>query len=251
MDIAASPPARSTGSPTSRRSRRAGPISTAPPPRRSRRPVIDAITRGYAETYATVHRGVYQRSAEMTLAFEASRRRVAALHQRRRARGDRLRPRRDRGDQPGRAELGPRQSEARRPRPALDARASQQHRALAARRRGDRRGAAHRRPPHRSRRDGGDDPARAQARRARPCLERARLGARRQARGGRSPTRSARSCCSTAARRCRACRSTSPRSIATSTSSPATSSTARPGSACSGRAPRSSTRCRHGRAAAR
>jgi cysteine desulfurase/selenocysteine lyase len=39
--------------------------------------VIDAITRGYAATYATVHRGVYQRSAEMTVAFEASRRRVA------------------------------------------------------------------------------------------------------------------------------------------------------------------------------
>jgi cysteine desulfurase/selenocysteine lyase len=41
------------------------------------RSVIDAIMRGYAESYATVHRGVYQRSAEMTLAFEASRRRVA------------------------------------------------------------------------------------------------------------------------------------------------------------------------------
>jgi cysteine desulfurase/selenocysteine lyase len=41
------------------------------------KPVIDAIARGYAETYATVHRGVYQRSAEMTVAFEASRRRVA------------------------------------------------------------------------------------------------------------------------------------------------------------------------------
>ena len=40
-------------------------------------PVIDAIDRGYSETYATVHRGVYQRSSEMTLAFEASRRRVA------------------------------------------------------------------------------------------------------------------------------------------------------------------------------
>jgi cysteine desulfurase/selenocysteine lyase len=39
--------------------------------------VIDAIARAYGETYATVHRGVYQRSAEMTLAFEASRRRVA------------------------------------------------------------------------------------------------------------------------------------------------------------------------------
>jgi len=39
--------------------------------------VIDAIGRGYSETYATVHRGVYQRSADMTVAFEASRRRVA------------------------------------------------------------------------------------------------------------------------------------------------------------------------------
>ncbi|MBA3676026.1 MAG: cysteine desulfurase [Sphingosinicella sp.] len=39
--------------------------------------VIDAIARAYGETYATVHRGVYQRSAEMTLAFEASRGRVA------------------------------------------------------------------------------------------------------------------------------------------------------------------------------
>ena len=41
------------------------------------RTVIDAIARGYGETYATVHRGVYQRSADMTLAFEASRARVA------------------------------------------------------------------------------------------------------------------------------------------------------------------------------
>ena len=39
--------------------------------------VIDAITRGYDTSYATVHRGVYQRSADMTLAYEAARRRVA------------------------------------------------------------------------------------------------------------------------------------------------------------------------------
>ncbi|MBB5715730.1 aminotransferase class V-fold PLP-dependent enzyme [Sphingomonas aerophila] len=39
--------------------------------------VVDAIARAYGETYATVHRGVYQRSADMTLAFEAARRRVA------------------------------------------------------------------------------------------------------------------------------------------------------------------------------
>ena len=40
-------------------------------------PVIDAITRAYDSTYATVHRGVYQRSADMTLAYEAARKRVA------------------------------------------------------------------------------------------------------------------------------------------------------------------------------
>ena len=39
--------------------------------------VIDAITRAYGETYATVHRGVYQRSADMTLAYEGARRTVA------------------------------------------------------------------------------------------------------------------------------------------------------------------------------
>jgi len=43
------------------------------------KPVIDAIARAYGETYATVHRGVYQRSAEMTLMFEAARRRVAGF----------------------------------------------------------------------------------------------------------------------------------------------------------------------------
>ena len=41
------------------------------------KPVIEAIALAYGETYATVHRGVYQRSADMTLAFEASRKRVA------------------------------------------------------------------------------------------------------------------------------------------------------------------------------
>ena len=40
-------------------------------------PVVNAIDHAYRETYATVHRGVYQRSADMTLAYEAARRRVA------------------------------------------------------------------------------------------------------------------------------------------------------------------------------
>ncbi|OGS49430.1 MAG: cysteine desulfurase [Erythrobacter sp. RIFCSPHIGHO2_12_FULL_63_10] len=41
------------------------------------RQVIDAVVRALGEDYATVHRGVYARSAEMTLAYEAARRRVA------------------------------------------------------------------------------------------------------------------------------------------------------------------------------
>jgi cysteine desulfurase / selenocysteine lyase len=41
--------------------------------------VIDAIARAYGETYATVHRGVYARSADMTVAYEAARRRVATF----------------------------------------------------------------------------------------------------------------------------------------------------------------------------
>ncbi|MGB3807121.1 MAG: cysteine desulfurase, partial [Erythrobacter sp.] len=41
------------------------------------RAVIEAMTRALGEDYATVHRGVYARSAEMTLRYEAARRRVA------------------------------------------------------------------------------------------------------------------------------------------------------------------------------
>ncbi|NBU78826.1 MAG: cysteine desulfurase [Sphingomonadaceae bacterium] len=41
------------------------------------RVVIDAMARALGQDYATVHRGVYARSAHMTLAFEAARQRVA------------------------------------------------------------------------------------------------------------------------------------------------------------------------------
>jgi cysteine desulfurase/selenocysteine lyase len=41
--------------------------------------VIDAITRAYGHDYATVHRGVYERSAAMTQSFEAARGSVASL----------------------------------------------------------------------------------------------------------------------------------------------------------------------------
>ncbi|MFT6473211.1 MAG: cysteine desulfurase/selenocysteine lyase [Qipengyuania sp.] len=40
--------------------------------------VIDAMARALGADYATVHRGVYGRSAQMTLGYEAARRRVAA-----------------------------------------------------------------------------------------------------------------------------------------------------------------------------
>jgi cysteine desulfurase/selenocysteine lyase len=43
------------------------------------RAVIDAVSKAIGADYATVHRGVYTRSAEMTLGFEAARRRVAAF----------------------------------------------------------------------------------------------------------------------------------------------------------------------------
>lgn len=43
------------------------------------RAVIDAMARALGEDYATVHRGVYSRSAEMTLAYEAARRKVAGF----------------------------------------------------------------------------------------------------------------------------------------------------------------------------
>jgi cysteine desulfurase/selenocysteine lyase len=41
--------------------------------------VIDAIARAYGPDYATVHRGVYQRSAEMTQRFEAARQSAATF----------------------------------------------------------------------------------------------------------------------------------------------------------------------------
>ena len=41
--------------------------------------VIDAMSRALGADYATVHRGVYARSAGMTLAYEAARRKVAAF----------------------------------------------------------------------------------------------------------------------------------------------------------------------------
>ena len=41
--------------------------------------VIDAIRQAYARDYATVHRGIYQRSSDMTAAYEAARAASAKL----------------------------------------------------------------------------------------------------------------------------------------------------------------------------
>jgi cysteine desulfurase/selenocysteine lyase len=41
--------------------------------------VIDAITKAYAQDYATVHRGIYERSAVMTQSYEDARGAAAAL----------------------------------------------------------------------------------------------------------------------------------------------------------------------------
>ena len=41
--------------------------------------VIDAMSRALGEDYATVHRGVYARSANMTLAYELARKKIASF----------------------------------------------------------------------------------------------------------------------------------------------------------------------------
>ena len=92
--------------------------------------VIDAITQAYSRDYATVHRGVYERSATMTDAYERSRAAASNLI----------------GGQPDELIFTRGATEAinlvartlpqerPQPRPAVAARASQQHRPMAARR---------------------------------------------------------------------------------------------------------------------
>ena len=90
--------------------------------------VIDAITNAYARDYATVHRGVYERSATMTASYEAARAAAAGLI----------------GGQPNEVVFTRGATEAinlvartlpkngRNSRAAFESRASQQHRSLAA-----------------------------------------------------------------------------------------------------------------------
>jgi selenocysteine lyase/cysteine desulfurase len=69
--------------------------------------VIDAMSRYYQLRHANVHRAVYQTASEATAAYEGSRGRGRALHQRSGRRGrDRLHQERDRVIQSARQVLG-------------------------------------------------------------------------------------------------------------------------------------------------
>ena len=94
-------PARSTASRSS--------TSTAPPRAQKPRAVLDAIDRLLrSATTPTSHRGVHRaRRSRRPPPTRRRARRVAPLPRRGGARRDRLRPRHDRGDQPGGVELGP------------------------------------------------------------------------------------------------------------------------------------------------
>jgi hypothetical protein len=93
------PPARSIAFRISRDSRGWSYLDTAATAQKPRA-VIDAIRAGYGETYATVHRGVYQRSAGDDAGVRGEPAAGGALHRRGIADEIVLRAGRDRGDQP-------------------------------------------------------------------------------------------------------------------------------------------------------
>ena len=227
--------------------------STTPPPRRSRaRSSIASRTSTSTRTPTSIAPRTRWRPAPPTPTRRA-RDKVARFLNAPSAEEHRLRPRRDRGDQPRRPELGPAQRRRRRRDRHHLARAPRQHRPLAAALRRD--GRAPARGAGRRSRAGHPRGVREAARPADAArlvlagLERARHhrpGARRWSPW---PIATARACLSTARRPSRTCRSTSRRSTATSTASRATRSSRRPASArCSARAT-SSRRCPPGKAA--
>ena len=70
-------------------------------------PVLDTLSRYYAAENANIHRGVYQLSQDATQAYEGARGKGRGVSQRGRAGRDHLHPQRDRGDQPGGADVWP------------------------------------------------------------------------------------------------------------------------------------------------
>ena len=139
--------------------------------------MIEALDRYWREHNANVHRGVHTLSEEATALYEGARRDARPPHRRRPARG-RLRPQRDRGAQPGRVLLGPRERRRGRPHRGHRDGAPLQHRPLVPARPGagrrPRLGADHRRGPARPGRLRDAARARAEARLRRARLERAR-----------------------------------------------------------------------------
>ena len=59
------------------------------------KPVLDAMAKAYAETYANVHRGAHFLSSASTVAFENARETAAAIHQCPKSRRDHLHQGRD------------------------------------------------------------------------------------------------------------------------------------------------------------
>ena len=212
------------------------------------RPALEAMDR-YYETYrASIHRGIYAIASEATDAYELARERVGAVHELD-GRRDGVHEERDRGDQPRRVLVGPRERRPGRPRGDLPDGAPREHRPVAAARLparvhpdARRRGAGSRRVRRAAR-------AGPEARRGRARLQRRRDD--QPGRGDRlaARTRRARWCWSTVRRPCRRCRSTSPSWTPTSTPGPATRPTGRPASACCTAGARSWRRCRRSSAA--
>ena len=179
--------------------------------------VIDRLAHFYAHENSNIHRAAHELAARATDAYEDAREQVARLPGRAVSRRDRLRAWRHRGDQPGRAELGP--PEHRRGRRDRDylAGAPRQHRALAACWPRERARAAgdpgrRQRPDHARR-------VRAAARTAHPAGRRSRTYPTRWARSRRCGEMiemahgAAPSCWSTARRPSRTCRSMCRRSM--------------------------------------
>ena len=143
--------------------------------------VIDAIAQAYSRDYATVHRGVYERSATMTRRLRAARAAAASNLIGGQPRRTGVHPRGDGGDQSRRA--APAEERAQ-PRPPLAARASQQHRAVAARRLRNRRRSANSRRSDRPRRSRSNAHGRASPCGICPRVQRPGLGPRCAAGGG-------------------------------------------------------------------
>ena len=102
--------------------------------------MIDTITEYYERHNANLYRAVYELAEEATAMFEGARTTLARVHRRAGSLDGRVHPRHHRVDQPRRQRLGPEVPPRGRRDPVHRDGAPLEHRPLAARRRGDRRG---------------------------------------------------------------------------------------------------------------